>query len=371
MPASYVERLIWRFVKERILAGWRLFLVTESLPATLVAVALCTLKFTIGVRLLAPALVLLVVGVVLYHRTISVSLSAVLSAVCVGVLLVSAPLTPIEPTLLNAIAISALLGWFTFNAAVFLLQATEFFASTAGLYLLLGSDRERIFLSPLPQLICVSGLLAGLLLLAEDPTRSALLTLAFSLTLAAMYTPGRLRNRIVRASLSVFSLLLLYALFVTLTGAGLVQGAVTWGVLGVLSTLFTVQSHALRAAERRRGDSVQLRATGSVYAMLGIVLLVLDFALSHSTCSSLSWWDLSLASFALAIPVFLSYITASGRLNYYVQRDSTPLLALVRETISALGRFVLDELKRALPGLVADFVVSLLGLDSSGSHAQE
>ena len=54
------------------------------------------------------------------------------------------------------LALFMLFIWFSMNTMILVHQSAEFFASTAGLLLMYGSDENRIFLSPLPQLLLVS-----------------------------------------------------------------------------------------------------------------------------------------------------------------------------------------------------------------------
>ncbi|MHA1617415.1 MAG: hypothetical protein ACTSX9_08940 [Candidatus Njordarchaeales archaeon] len=251
----------------------------------------------------------------------------------------------ISPEALFMITSLVIFGWLIFNAVILLEQFSEFFASTAGLYALLGSDEYRIFLSPLPQLCLLGIFLLGLTKFFSGALIESLILFLLAIVPATILFMVKKYGRIVRSAIGIFVLYIFYIALGFYTRAGANQNIIVWSIVTILSMVFIAQSRALKFS----GTSKE-QPDMSVYGLLGMILLVAHYILSFSDVSGLviEWWLLSSLAVLVAPMVFLVYSYASGRLRYYVERNRVSTIQLFSEMTLILGRVVLTELSKAI-----------------------
>jgi len=262
------------------------------------------------------------------------------------------------PTWLLEIGVQTILFlWFLFNSTLIIIQLAEFFASTAGLYALWGSDRKRVFLTPLPQLT-IFGIIVGslyLLLIGRILDGGLLLSLALVLT-TLIY--GFLKNagRIIRGSLALYSFFLAYLSLGYVYNFGVTQNIVMWVIITLFSTLFIAQGRAAMIAKDKEG------LNGYIILLLGIVLLIGHELIPTRQGISLSistWWMLSLIAGLLAPLAFVIYIYVSGKISFYLKRDQVPTHILFLEMASIIGSALLKELLNIVSSRVSEFAKAL------------
>ena len=353
LPASYVERLIWHFFKTRVFGGLSLFIHRCVFVETILVIAVLVLEVIGPTRWipLAVSVLLLLSGLIAPRRAPTLRDSLIIAGI--AVLIVVGALLGIRPPLIPPMY--AVLGivflWLLFNAAVFLVQMWDFFASTGGLYMLLGSDKNRVFLSPIPQILCTLVVAITAWRIIGNITIVLILgAIAVLVPVILLYMCGRY-GRILRAGLSIYILVATYTAMGPIFGLSAYQSMLLWSAIVAMSTLFTVQQHALRLSRRLDGKT---HPTMFTYAMLGVLLLVSYMLLVLPAGELLAeWWLISSASMAVAPLVALTYVSKTGRIKYYVRRDNVDFWTLLGETTKILGTIAISSIRKRMLSLIS------------------
>jgi len=362
MPASYVERLIWKFVKEQILEGFLVFFSRPVLPVTLTVCVIVFLEWYFKQSFFEIPIItfiLIAIGIIGYKRTVNIVSGVVLSAVFilyfVFKILLDVHVSFVSRISLFEVGILMLLGWFIFNSSMLIIQLWEFFASTAGLYLFLGSDKKRIFLSPLPQILAgISIPMMFLKVSSLSLVDVCLIILPLLSVFIALYGITKNWGRIVRGGLSIYLMIVAYSLLGYIVQLGAVYATSFWTIISILSLLFSAQKYS----RTKLSESKKYEITYFAYAVVGIILLAVMLLFSPGNEYSLSiidWWRLSLVAVAIAPIVSILYIHKSGRLEYYMKRDSLSIFDLIKESIIAVGRVSIEEIKKVILRKFSEF----------------
>jgi len=341
---------LWRFFKDRVFGGYKVLLNRKVIIATLMLFVVPVLDYyglwTITGTIIV-SLSLICVGLLLTRREMGTFGPAVMSLYLLllyGVVIyVGVRLEVIEANL-YLLAESTLFLWFAFNFTMFMIQIFEFFASTGGLFLLLGSDRDRVFLSPIPQLLCCLLSVYIVVQLCGLGDIMFVYITALCLPLIAIHVVFKGKGRIVRSSIGIYALLSVYTVLISIYRQSIATNVVFWGVLFVISVLFTSQTHAKRAVTRGEREGV----TYVIYAIIGFSLLSMDVfsrSLSQGWISLPYMQLLSLYALIISLPLAIIISYATGRLSYYIQRNDFTLLMLLKEAGSTLGKKILKEIK--------------------------
>ena len=345
LSASYVERLLWIFFRDRVFGGFRVFVAKHVVPYTLATILVISTGLLLGpdpTYIIIPSLILIAFGAIFYRRPISMSMSISISTILVAVPLLSIIVKPyVFPSWAIVYVIYTLIFlWFILNSTMFIVQLCDFFASTGGLYLLLGSDRNRVFLYPIP-IIVVSAYLLFIVWYMDMVFPDIVLALAPVIPILLIHSLAKGMGRPVRSALSIYTLSIIYPAIGFVVGFG--RGNLAfWAVITIISTLFTAQQYARRA--------VAGRSTPTYLACLLLGFLLIICYIIGSQLGSLAeiyniWLMLSAASLGLAPIISLLFIIASGRKEYYMERDRMGLPQLLKETIVILGAKFKDIMK--------------------------
>ena len=359
MATSYIERLIWKFFKDRVFGGFWVFLHIYIAPFVLiicVALMFNILTSKATILIVGMSIGLISIGLIFHDRIISSREGALLllSIVLLSFLLSRVP-QHLLLYMLQATTPIIMFSWFIFNSVVFIIHLCDFFASTGGLYLLVGSDEDRVFLHPLPVVLLLPYSIAVFLFLHD--IRILILMSTPYLTIILIFTVARGLKRVIRSSLSIYSLVAMYPLISYLTYT---RGSINiyfWAAISIISTLFVVQSHARKVVMSDKKN----RPTCLVYALLGILLYIAYLLISPTRPLEPIelydlWWLLSLTSMLLAPILALSIIRLCGKMEYYISRSKVGLPQLFRETLIILGKKLKDEVgKYFMEGLFGLF----------------
>ncbi len=351
MRASYIERLIWRFFKRQVFGGFNVLLNRRVIPVTLFLLFVPIYEYLIGPTPSATITVsisLMAIGIILAHRPIGALESAVISSyVFFSWCLIAyyCPEIVISSFFLDKVILMIVFLWFVFNSTMFVMQMWDFFASTGGLYLLLGSDKDRIFLYPLPHAIYVIvAIYVSIKYLGLHSIYVYIGVAAPLVPIALIHTVTRNMGRIIRAALSIYIIVATYTAFVSLAGDKASSSYIFWTILCLLSMLFTIQKHARKAITRESNDK---RPVFLVYLILGFTLMAIQLFISppmKSTDMIKTWHILSLLAATVAPILALVTIHLSGKLDYYIERDNFTTIMLIKETMNILGKKVLKEI---------------------------
>jgi len=366
MPASYIERLIWKFVREQILEGFLIFLSKPVFPVTLAICMIIFLKWYFNqlfLEALIIAFMLIVIGIIGYKRAVNIIVGVILSIMIiiyfVSKILFKIPTFFVLEMRLFEVGMLTLLGWLIFNSSMLIIQLWEFFASTAGLYLFLGSDKKRIFLSPFPQILASISIP---MMFLKAPNLSlidiCLILSPLLSTFIALYGITKDWGRIVRGGLSIYLIVVAYSLLGYIAQLGAVYATSFWVIISILSLLFSAQKYSRTKLDGNR----EYKITYFAYAVIGITLLAFVLFFSPNSEYSLSvidWWRLSLVAITIAPIVSIVYIQKSGRLEYYIKRDSLSIFDLIKESIIAVGRISLEELKKVFLRKISEFFTGI------------
>ena len=353
MGASYIERLIWRFFKDKVFGGFRVLVHRYVFPVLIFAVFILLYEYFVAPNVVAiffVSLLLMITGLLFAKRVINPYHVAIILALSLSIWFFPMYFDlhfPLIEDYIDTIAMPILFVWFLFNSTVFVVQMFDFFASTGGLYLLLGSDEDRVFLSPIPQIIFIATIVY---VLYRFPTVSIyylmVAMIAPLISLILIYTVARSKGRIVRAALSIYTIMAVYSAFVFLTRIGTGVNVVMWALLCMLSTLFTIQQHARKAVKEGERGVVP---TFFVYLLIGFILMVAHILSPMSVATSnilVIWWILSMI--AIIVAPIAAYLIAiyNGKMEYYVKRNKFTAMTLLKETMQVLGKKAIEELKK-------------------------
>jgi len=226
-----------------------------------------------------------------------------------------------------------------------IIQIAEFFASTVGLYLLWGSDKKRIFLTPLPQLAMLGIIYICLKVYLTDKIAFSLIIIAITIILTLIYFILRNAGRVVRSALAIYLFFEAYIIVGYVYRFQMTQNIIAWLLLTLLATFFTAQGRASIIAKEKKG------VNGNIILLIGILLLI-SHALIPINGNALIqfelWWLLSILATIIAPLGFAVYIVVSSKLRYYIKRDNTPTHVLFLEVAKIVGAKVMTELLKIL-----------------------
>lgn len=355
MPASYFEKLFWSFIKNRFFGGVILFLRLDTLPLTIMIPAIIILEYYFEYQpIIVPiyALILILIGFLTRNIRIRFIHSSVLSLTLLGLFIASylrfinySFLTLLPFNTYQIIIYALIFAWLFFNSVMLIIQIAEFFASTVGLYLLWGSDRKRIFLTPLPQLVILSMMYLCLKAYFTDKIAFYLIITAIIIALVLTYFILRNAGRIIRSSLAIYFFFEAYIIVGYVYRFQMTQNIIVWLLLTLFGTFFIAQGRASIIAREKRG------VNGNIILLIGVLLLI-SYALVPVNETVLVrfelWWLLSILATIIAPLGFLVYIVISGKLRYYIRRDNTPTHALFLEVAKIVGAKLMTELFKIL-----------------------
>lgn len=348
MASSYVERLIWKYFKENVFGGFKGFIDRSSFPLTLLVLAVLAYEYVYKIRPGATvliAMVLISAGIILWKRPISARVT-VPAAILLGILWFASTRLGLEISIEYLSCRSMLLGtmflWYLFNASMFIIQTADFFASTAGILILYGSDRDRVFLSPLELL--ASSLVLGL---AVWRLRARLLDLAIvvasiSIILMFIYVIMKGKGRILRSAYGMFTFVAVFSMIGFVMGLSATVNATVWIVITIFSLLFAIQNYTRTLVREKK--------VGMKYgflAFLGLILLVAHLITKPDYTVSVSIrdiWLLSILATSLAPITATAYFYATGKVIHYVKRSSFTWKTVIQEVSVALGTYAIKEL---------------------------
>ncbi|MCD6491438.1 MAG: hypothetical protein ACP6IQ_05600 [Candidatus Njordarchaeia archaeon] len=351
MPASYLERAIWNFIKTNILGGVPLFFKRETLPLTISIGATLFLQYYLGVSsflLTVTGILLFVIGLALYKSNLKSKYSIPISLILPILFMLSwLDLIPsiALPSFGNNLQLVfwALLLWSLANHAIFIYQLCEFFASTAGLYALWGSDYKRIFLSPIPQLILSILVVFSIQsFLSGDPFLGTLVVLPIITILTPIYTIFSSVGRIPRSGFAIYSFVAFYVGISTIFGMNKTSGYITNIIFTAIGIFYVAQSRARGLTE---GTSKIQGSIISIYAIIYVLISLLIGSKGSSVTVQLLWQS-NLLAVGLAPLVVIVYLKYKRRLEYYKIRDKTPFSKLLMELTSIIGSTILSELSK-------------------------
>jgi len=355
LPASYFEKLFWSFIKNRFFGGVILFLKLDVLPLTIMVPVIIILEYYFKFQpIIVPiyALILMLIGFLTKNIKIRFIYSLVLSLILLGLFIVSY-IGFLSYDVSNLLALSAyqiaiyalIFVWLFFNSVMLIIQIAEFFASTVGLYLLWGSDKKRIFLTPLPQLAMLGIIYICLKVYLTDKIAFSLIIIAITIILTLIYFILRNAGRVVRSALAIYLFFEAYIIVGYVYRFQMTQNIIAWLLLTLLATFFTAQGRASIIAKEKKG------VNGNIILLIGILLLI-SHALIPINGNALIqfelWWLLSILATIIAPLGFAVYIVVSSKLRYYIKRDNTPTHVLFLEVAKIVGAKVMTELLKIL-----------------------
>jgi len=368
LASSYFEKLLWHFLKTRIFGGIFLFLSKETVMLTASMIVILGLEYVLREKYpIVPlmAIILVFVGLVLRSKCIRFYHSGILSAVIfvafyinyVG-LLELAPIQIGSDHLFSMILLSAVFAWFLINSMLLILQVAEFFASTAGLYILWGSDERRIFLSPIPQILLLCIIMVGVYLFLRGFVIDALLVMSPAMILFfLLYVILINSGRIVRSAIAMYIFFTLYLIIGYVYKFGAFQNILGWVIITMFSTFFVAQSRAAMIAKEETGTN------GYIIVLIGVILLIGHALLPINGGTSIQidvWWLLSLLASITAPVIFYIYIRVTGRLKRYIERDKTPTHIMFMEMLGIVGSVLIKEVTKLTMSRLSNLFRSFL-----------
>ena len=360
MPSSYVERLIWDFIKRYILGGFFYFFKKQTAPLTIYLMILGALVYysiASFIIILILSTIIILLGLTFNQRELKSTHSCLISILLTSVLIGDYfykfgehSFLTINAVSQEYITLSLLLFWITFASVYLIIQLAEFFSSTAGLYILLGSDRKWIFLTPLPQLAITASLIISLITYfnSSNILHFSLTVLPPVLLLLLIYGFYRNSGRIVRDSYALYSFLPLYYSIALIYSNSIVQGAIVNGLLTFLGILFMMQGRI-----RSIAISVEERSEKITYMILpvyGTIMILMSFFVSERqgvVMNTSIWWMINLIGSISAILISAIYIKVSGKIVYYKKRDEMRFKELALELIGVIGKKLFEELAKS------------------------
>ena len=214
MPASYIERLIWKYLKENVFGGFKGFVDRSTVALTILVSTLLAYEYIFRVRpqtTIIIATLLIIIGITMWKRPIKAKTSILLAGILGSIWALSLYLNLnidyayMDPKYLLCIT---LLAWYLFNSSIFIVQTTDFFASTAGIVILYGSDKDRVFLSPLILISSVGLITTALWKLKYQPYTLILSIAPTLIALTFTYIIMRGKGRILRSAYGILMFML-------------------------------------------------------------------------------------------------------------------------------------------------------------------
>jgi len=295
------------------------------------------------------SLVLILLGTLFYKYPVDVKVSVGVAIILILFPLASTLLTlyVLPSVIIIYIVYVAIFLWFIVNSVMFIVQLCDFFVSTGGLYLLLGSDEKRVFLYPIP-LIAISIYVLFIIRYVGTVFPRIIFALAPLVPIVLIHSAAKNMGRPVRSALSIYSISTIYPAIGFVVGFGR-SNLAFWAVITILSTLFTAQQYARKAVADKKTP------TYLVYMLLGFLLLVCYVLISP--LGGLEeiygiWLTFSITAIGVAPIIALIFIVISGRKEYYLERDHIKFPQLLKETLIILGAKFKDIMKDYLTKMV-------------------
>ncbi len=370
MTASYFEKLFWSFIKNRFFGGILLFIKSDSLPLTIMISVIIFLEYYLKFQtIIVPvyAFLLMLIGFSMRKIRVKFAYTLALSIILLALFLTDYinliafnKLIKVSSDIYIASLYSLIFLWFLFNSIMLIVQIAEFFASTVGLYLLWGSDKKRIFLTPLPQLALLGMIYLCIKLYQVEIIGFYLSMFAIIFIIILIYIALRNSGRIIRSALAIYLFFEVYMISGYVYRFQVTQNMVAWVLLTLLATFFTAQGRAAIIAKEKTG------VNGNILVLMGILLLI-SHALVPVNGSMQPqfelWWLLSLLATIIAPLGFVGHIMLTGRIKYYVNRDNTPTHKLFLEVATIVGSKVLTELVKILSSSITNLAKSFYHSD--------
>lgn len=348
MPASYIERLVWKYFKENVFGGFRGFVDRNTVALTFLVSVLLAYEYAFKVRLQITILIavsMITLGLILWRKPIQVKVSATLAIILGGIWLsllyfgFDIDLGIVDPKLM---LVATLLAWYLFNSSLFIVQMTDFFASTAGIIILYGSDKDRVFLSPLILLSAVAlvGIAAWRLL--ATPYEFALSIAPTIIALVFTYLVFRGKGRILRSAFGMFVFVAISSTIGFVMGFGATGNATMWIIITVFSLLFAIQKHTRTLVKEKR-----VGMKFGFVTFLGLILLILHLLITPEYTAAISIreiWILSILAVIFAPIVATAYLYAARKVAYYVRRNRFTWKTILQEVAVALGTMAVREI---------------------------
>ncbi|MCR8473658.1 MAG: hypothetical protein QXE21_05410 [Candidatus Korarchaeota archaeon] len=360
MAASYVERLLWKYFKDNVFGGFSSFIDRSALPWTLLISSMLACEYLYKIRpgsTVLVALSLMLIGIILWKRPMNFR-AAIISAILLSALWAyPAKFGSGLIDFLNNISMlyGTLFAWYLFNASMFIIQTANFFASTAGMVILYGSDKERIFLSPLEQLISASVLGLAVWKLETRLLDLIIVSAPILITLLFAHVIMRGKGRILKSAYGLFTFVVVPSTIGFVMGLGRTVNATIWFIIAVFSLLFAIQNYT-RTLVREKRVGIKF----GFLAFLGLILLILHLIITPEYSLAISIrdvWLLSILAAALAPIVSAIYFYATGKIEYYVRRNMFTWKTIVREISTVLGMKALEGIR----GIIWGEVMKLFG----------
>ncbi len=355
MPPSYFEKLLWSFIKNKFFGGIFLFLKLDTIPLTAALVLTFIIEYYLNIHaVLVPlwAFTLILIGYLTRKVQVRFIHSLILATITMISLYVSYSYT-INLTILDGLSVETykiaiyafIFTWFLSNSILLIIQVAEFFASTVGLYLLWGSDKKRIFLSPLPQLAILGMVYLGLKSFTIDDSATILISLNIMIVLSLIYIFLRNAGRITRNAVAMYVFFEAYILAGYLYRFQVSQNILAWVILTLLATFFTAQGRAAIIAKEKKG------VNGNIILLIGILLLIghVLMPINKNTFIEFEmWWLLSTVATIIAPIGFSIYIMATGKYKWYLKRDDIQTHKLFIEVFKIVGTKLMNEMIKIL-----------------------
>ena len=361
MPASNFEKLIWSYIKNYILGGLAFFFKKETIAITLYIV---TLGIALQYELIdfnlvfLEAIVVIIIGLIANKRKLTVRASLILTAILALITtifylhILTLPFDlSVSSTYKYYLTVGLLLFWIIFSLTYFIIGIADFFASTAGQFLLWGSDKKRIFFTPLPQLAILAIYLypsylfyTGLIKMTEF-LYSVAPAMLLTLTIYGLF---RNKGRILRNAFAMFSFFSVYLTLAYLGKGSLLQGAIINAFLTVIGVLFMMQARLRDIAVNL--PSGETKAPFTPYATLtvfGTIMIFLGFITGtqgYSSQITSIWWDINIVGEIVSIIAAIALLYVTGRVKRYYERDKITTKELLLEIGLIIGKKVIDEL---------------------------
>ena len=365
MPASHIEKLIWNYIKNYILGGFFVFFKKETIALTIYLIIqglLLHYGYVTFPFVFILSLVLILLGVAASRKGLNFVSSSVISIILLALNAVyiaysvnlSGFLT-VSSGYQEYVIIALLLFWIVFSTSYFIIQMAEFFASTAGLYLMWGSDRRWIFLTPIPHIFIASIFTLSIYdyYIYGNIIESSLIFLPAIITVVLVLA-FRNVGRIVRNSFALYSIFPLYYAAATVFKGSMLQGAVVNGTLTFIGILFMMQGRVRSiAVEKVEKKSI---ITYMILTVYGTIMILMGFLVNTGlgTGSNVMnyWWQINLVSVIISLIAVALYMKLSGRLKYYELRDKLQSKDLILELVSIIGKKMIEELSKSYLSMI-------------------
>ncbi len=363
MTASNFEKLVWNYIKTYILGGFFFFFKKELLPLTiyLIATALLLHYQLINFDIVfVQAIILIAAGILASKKKLSAKTSSIIvvlfatSLILIYFNVIPTPTgyTSIQITLEEKyyLTIALLLFWVIFSLSYLIFEIADFFASTAGQFILWGSDRKRIFFTPLPQIALAISVIFPLY--QYFYLTFNLMDLAFTLTpglmvLIIIYGLFRNKGRILRNAFAIYSFLLVYIVIAYASNGNFVQGAVINGFLTIIGVMFMMQGRIRDIAMTTTSEVRAPYVPAATLAVFGTIMIFLGFLTrtqSYTTSIETIWWKINIVGSFLAVIIAVVALYVTGRVKGYTERDKITTKELFLEIGLIIGRKIIDEI---------------------------